>query len=45
MEFSTYYLYYFHYSGSLGYLIFCCHGVATKRKNYERIHVTPIIIL
>lgn len=30
MGFSTDYLYYFHYSGSIGYLIFCCHSVATR---------------
>ena len=29
MGFSTDYLYYFHYSGSIGYLTFCCHSVAT----------------
>jgi len=28
MKFGSNYLQYFHYSGSLGYLIFCCHGVA-----------------
>ena len=31
MGFSTDYLYCFHYSGSTGYLIFCCHSVATKK--------------
>ena len=45
MGFSTDYLYFFHYSGNTSYLIFCCHGVATKRKDYERFHTTPIIIL
>ena len=29
MEFGLDYLYYFHYSDSRGYLIFCCHSVAT----------------
>lgn len=29
MGFSSDYLYYFHYSDSMGYLIFCCHSVAT----------------
>ena len=28
MGFSPDYLYYFHYSDSIGYLIFCCHTVA-----------------
>ena len=28
MGFSTDYLYCFHYPGSMGYLIFCCHRVA-----------------
>jgi len=28
MRFSTDYLYCFHYSGGIGYLIFCCHSVA-----------------
>ena len=28
MGFSSDYLYYFHYSDSMGYLIFCCHSVA-----------------
>ncbi len=31
MGFSSDYLYYFHYSNSMGYLIFCCHSVATKQ--------------
>ena len=30
MGFSTDYLYYFHYSDSFGYLIFCCQNVAMK---------------
>ena len=28
MRFSTDYLYCFHYSDGMGYLIFCCHSVA-----------------
>ena len=28
MGFGPDYLYYFHYSDSMGYLIFCCHTVA-----------------
>ena len=30
MGFSSEYWYSFHYSDSRGYLIFCCHGVATN---------------
>ena len=29
MGFSSDYLDYFHYSDGMGYLIFCCHSVAT----------------
>ena len=29
----------------MGYLIFCCHLVATERKNYEGFYDSPIIIL
>ena len=32
MGFSPDYLYYFHYSDSMGYLIFCCHSVATSSE-------------
>ena len=35
MGFSSECLYCFHYPDSLGYLIFCCHGVAMKNaKSY-----------
>lgn len=30
MGFSSGYWHYFHYSDSRGYLIFCCHGVASS---------------
>lgn len=30
--FDSDYLYCFHYSDSMGYLVFCCHNVATKHK-------------
>lgn len=35
MGFSTDYLYCFHYSGSTGYLIFCCQDVASIQKDLE----------
>ena len=34
MGFSSEYLYCFHYPNSLGYLIFCCHGVARSITAY-----------
>ena len=33
MGFSSEYLDYFHYSDSIGYLIFCCHSVATVQDH------------
>ena len=35
MGFGSDYLYYFHYSDSMGYLIFCCQNVATKHLYYS----------
>lgn len=32
MEFGSDYLDYFHYSDGMGYLIFCCHSVASKLR-------------
>ena len=32
MRFSTDYLYCFHYSDGMGYLIFCCHSVAKNKS-------------
>ena len=34
MGFSLGYWHYFHYSGSRGYLIVCCHGVASSRGHH-----------
>lgn len=45
MGFSSDYLYYFHYSDSIGYLIFCCHSIVTNHKNSEGFYGSPVIIL
>ena len=43
MEFSSWYWDYFHYSDSRGYLIFCCHGVASKLRMIYTLQTDYII--
>lgn len=43
MGFSSGYWHYFHYSDSRGYLIFCCHGVASKLRMIYTLQTDYII--